>query len=37
MVKLLLGLKEIPSPDHAADALGAAVCCYHNQGVMRSM
>jgi crossover junction endodeoxyribonuclease RuvC len=37
MVKLLLGLKEIPSPDHAADALGAAVCCYHNQGAMRSV
>lgn len=29
LVKLLLGLKEIPKPDHAADALGAAVCCYN--------
>lgn len=26
MVKLLLGLKEIPKPDHAADALAAALC-----------
>jgi len=26
MVKIILGLAEIPSPDHAADALGAAIC-----------
>ena len=26
MVRLLLGLSEIPKPDHAADALGAAIC-----------
>jgi len=26
MVKLLLGLKEIPRPDDAADALAAAIC-----------
>ena len=26
MVKLILGLDEIPRPDHAADALGAAIC-----------
>jgi len=26
MVKLILGLPEIPSPDHAADALAAAIC-----------
>jgi crossover junction endodeoxyribonuclease RuvC len=26
MVRLLLGLKEIPRPDHAADALAAAIC-----------
>lgn len=26
MVKLHLGLKEIPRPDHAADALGIAIC-----------
>jgi crossover junction endodeoxyribonuclease RuvC len=32
LLKLLLGLKEIPKPDHAADAIAAAICCY-NQGV----
>lgn len=26
MVKLLLGLSEIPQPDHSADALAAALC-----------
>lgn len=26
MVKQVLGLKEIPRPDHAADALAAAIC-----------
>jgi crossover junction endodeoxyribonuclease RuvC len=26
MVRLILGLPEIPRPDHAADALAAAVC-----------
>jgi len=26
MVKIILGLSEIPRPDHAADALGAAIC-----------
>ncbi len=31
MVKLLLGLKEKIKPDHAADALAAAVCCYNNK------
>jgi crossover junction endodeoxyribonuclease RuvC len=30
MVRLILGLEEIPSPNHAADALGAAICCAHN-------
>jgi len=30
MVKLLLGLKEIPRPDDAADALAAAICCAHS-------
>jgi len=29
MVRLLLGLGEIPKPDHAADALGAAICAAH--------
>ena len=31
MVKLLLKLPEIPKPDHAADALAAAIC-HVNQG-----
>jgi crossover junction endodeoxyribonuclease RuvC len=26
MIRLILGLQDIPKPDHAADALGAAVC-----------
>lgn len=30
MVKLLLKLKEIPKPDHAADALAAAICHVHS-------
>jgi len=29
MVRFILGLKEIPKPDHAADALGAAICAVH--------
>lgn len=29
MVKILLGLEEIPHPDHAADALGLAICHLH--------
>ena len=29
MVKVLLGLEEIPKPDHAADALAAALCHLH--------
>ena len=30
-VRLLLGMKELPRPDHAADALAAAIT-YFNQG-----
>ncbi|MDR1108006.1 MAG: crossover junction endodeoxyribonuclease RuvC [Spirochaetaceae bacterium] len=30
MVRILLGLETIPTPDHAADALGAAICCAHS-------
>lgn len=30
MVAMLLGLKEIPRPDHAADALAAALCHGHS-------
>ena len=29
MVRIILGLAEIPKPDHAADALGAAICAAH--------
>ena len=32
MVRLLLALDEVPRPDHAADALGAAICAA-NAGV----
>ncbi len=35
-VRLLLGLEKQPAPDHAADALAAAVCYHHsNPGLMR--
>jgi len=30
MVKLILGLKNKIKPDHAADALAAAICCNNN-------
>ena len=30
LLKILLGLSDIPKPDHAADALGAAICCYNS-------
>lgn len=30
MIKIILGLRDIPRPDHAADAIGAAVCCFNN-------
>jgi crossover junction endodeoxyribonuclease RuvC len=29
MVRILLGLDAVPSPDHSADALAAAICCAH--------
>lgn len=29
-VKILLGLQFVPEPDHAADALAAAITCYNN-------
>lgn len=29
MVRIILGLDAVPKPHHAADALGAAVCCAH--------
>lgn len=30
LTKVLLGLDSIPKPDHAADALAAAICHYNN-------
>ena len=30
MVKMILGLKEIPKPDDAADAVAAAITCAHS-------
>lgn len=35
LVRVLLGLDEIPSPDHAADALAAAICHANTSGVLR--
>ncbi|MDR0494278.1 MAG: crossover junction endodeoxyribonuclease RuvC [Treponema sp.] len=38
MVRIILGLSEIPSPDHAADALGAAICaatCAAHAGISK--
>ena len=36
MVAQLLGLAEPPSPDHAADALAAAICYSTHQGLARA-
>ena len=33
MVRIILGLDEVPKPDHAADALASAICAI-NGGVM---
>ena len=33
MVRVLLGLAETPRPDHAADALGVAICHANTCGV----
>ncbi len=35
MVKVLLGLKEIPRPDHAADALATAICHARSHKVLQ--
>lgn len=37
MVRLLLGLPEIPRPDDAADALAAAICHAHTNSVTRQL
>ena len=34
MVQKLLGLPELPAPDHAADALAAAICFTANQNLL---
>jgi crossover junction endodeoxyribonuclease RuvC len=36
MVKVLLGLKQVPSPHDAADALAVAICHAHNGGVRKA-
>lgn len=36
MVKLLLGLPQVPSPHDAADALAVAICHLHSHGVARA-
>jgi len=33
LVRIILGLEEIPKPDHAADALGAAICAANSQNL----
>lgn len=33
MVKLILGLSQKIKPDHAADALAAAICCHNNSTI----
>ena len=33
MVRVVLGLADTPRPDHAADALAAAICHAHRRGV----
>lgn len=37
MVKVLLGLREIPKPDDTADALAAAICHAHSGTLLRKM
>lgn len=32
MVKMILGLSEVPKPDDTADAIAAAICHAHNSG-----
>lgn len=37
MVRLMLGLKDIPRPDHAADALAAAICRANHEGPLAGL
>jgi crossover junction endodeoxyribonuclease RuvC len=30
LLRIILGIRETPKPDHAADALAAAICRYHS-------
>jgi crossover junction endodeoxyribonuclease RuvC len=32
LLRVILGIAEVPAPDHAADALAAAICHVHNLG-----
>lgn len=36
MVRIILGLADIPKPDHAADALAAGICRANNRGPLAS-
>ena len=37
MVRAVLGLEEVPRPDHAADALATAICHLHQSGLLRKI
>lgn len=37
MVRILLGLAEVPRPDDAADALAVAICCLHSRSTVASV
>lgn len=37
MVRVVLGLEEVPRPDHAADALAAALCHIHSAALERKV
>jgi crossover junction endodeoxyribonuclease RuvC len=37
MIKVLLGLSAVPSPDDAADALAVAICHVHSQMPARAL
>lgn len=37
MVRVVLGLEEVPQPDHAADALAAALCHVHSSALERKV
>lgn len=37
MVKTILGLKEVPKPDDAADALALAICHAHCEGLIKAV